>query len=53
MYNESMIEIFIIIAVVFFIAVLFYKQANEQFDILQITADRLEELPTLYAEPPS
>jgi hypothetical protein len=45
-----MIEIFIIVAVVFFIAVLFYKQANEQFDILQITADRLEELPTLYAE---
>jgi hypothetical protein len=45
-----MIEIFIIFGVVFFIAVLFYKQANEQFEILQIGGDRLEELPTLYAE---
>jgi hypothetical protein len=45
-----MIEVFIIVAVIFFIAVLFYKQANEQFEISQITAARLEELPTLYAE---
>jgi len=33
-----MIEILIIVAVVFFIAVLFYKQANEEFEILQITS---------------
>jgi len=45
-----MIELFIIAGVVFFIAVLFYKRANEQFDILQIGGDRIEELPTLYAE---
>ena len=45
-----MIEILIIVAVVFFIAVLFYKQANEEFEILQITSSRMDELPTLYAE---
>ena len=45
-----MLEIFIIVAVVFFIAVLFYKQANEDFEILQITSARMDELPTLYAE---
>jgi len=28
--------------------VLFYKQANEQFEILQIEAQRIQELPTLY-----
>ncbi len=41
-------EIIICIAVMFFISVLFYKQANEQFEILQIESERLEELPTLY-----
>ena len=45
-----MIEIFIILTVSFFIAVLFYKQANEQFEILQIQAERIQELPTLYAD---
>ena len=45
-----MIEIFIIFTVLFFIAVLFYKQANEQFEILQIQADRIHELPTLYID---
>jgi len=42
-----MIEIIVIIAVLLFIAVLFYKQANEQFEILQVEATRLQELPTL------
>jgi hypothetical protein len=45
-----MLEIFIIFTVLFFIAVLFYKQANEQFEILQIQADRIHELPTLYTD---
>jgi len=45
-----MLEIIIILAVIFFIAVLFYKQANEDFEILQISAERMDELPTLYAE---
>lgn len=45
-----MIEIFIIVTVLFFIAVLFYKQANEQFEILQIHAERIHELPTLYID---
>lgn len=45
-----MIEIFIILTVLFFIAVLFYKQANEQFEILQIPAERIHELPTLYTD---
>jgi len=45
-----MIEILIILTIVFFIAVLFYKQANEQFEILQIEAERIHELPTLYAD---
>jgi hypothetical protein len=30
--------------------VLFYKQANEEFQILQLEADRLDELPSLYAD---
>ena len=45
-----MIEIFIIATVLFFIAVLFYKQANEQFEILQVPAERIHELPTLYTD---
>ncbi len=43
-----MFEIIICIAVLFFISVLFYKQANEQFEILQLEAERMEDLPTLY-----
>jgi len=45
-----MIEYSLIIVVCFFIAVLFYKQANEEFQILQLDADRFDELPTLYSE---
>jgi hypothetical protein len=44
------IEITVFISVLLFIAVLFYKQANEQFEILQIDATRLSELPTLYQD---
>jgi len=47
-----MIEILIIIVVLFFIAVLFYKQGNEQFEILQIEAERVaqNEVSTLYSD---
>ena len=44
------LETVIILGVLFFIAVLFYKQANEQFEILQLEAERLDELPTLHNE---
>jgi hypothetical protein len=44
------LETVICLGVLFFIAVLFYKQANEQFEILQLDADRLDELPTLYSD---
>lgn len=45
-----LLEIIIVAAVAFFICVLFYKQANEEFQILQIDSERLQELPTLYQE---
>ncbi len=45
-----MIEIFMILAFVFLVAVFFYKQALEQFDVLQIEATQLEQLPKLLAE---
>lgn len=45
-----MLEIIIIITILFFIAVLFYKQANEEFEVLQIESERLDELPTMYAD---
>jgi len=50
MLKGQMIEYIVILAVLLFIAVLFYKQANEQFEILQITAERIQELPTLYQD---
>lgn len=45
-----MIEIAGILIVAVFIAILFYKQANESFQILQLDAERIKELPTLYAD---
>lgn len=45
-----MLEILAIIGLIFFIAVLFYKQANESYEVIQLEADRLQELPTLYSE---
>lgn len=47
---KGMIEIVVFLSVLLFIAVLFYKQANEQFEILQIDATRISELPTLYQD---
>jgi len=47
---SGLLNIVAIISVFLFIAVLFYKQANEQIEILQITAERLGELPTMYSE---
>ena len=47
---KGMIEVIIIVCIIFFIAVLFYKQANEQFEILQIDAARIDELPTMYGD---
>jgi hypothetical protein len=44
------LEILIFLVVAFFIAVLFYKQGNESFEILQMDASRLSELPTYYSE---
>lgn len=44
------IEIIVFLSVLLFIAVLFYKQANEQFEILQIDASRISELPTMYQD---
>jgi len=45
-----MIEFLIFILVLGFIAILFYKQANEEFEILQIDAERIQDLPTLYPD---
>ena len=39
-----------ILAFIFFIAILFYKQALEDFDILQIEGNQLERLPDLLTE---
>lgn len=45
-----MIEIFMIFAFIFLVAVFFYKQALEQFDVLQIEATQLDQLPKLLSE---
>lgn len=45
-----MLEYALFIIVLFFIGILFYKQANEEFQILQLDAERLSELPTLYVD---
>lgn len=39
-----------ILAFIFFVAILFYKQALEDFDILQIEGNQLERLPDLLTE---
>ena len=44
------VETIIILGVIFFIAVMFYKQGNDEFEILQIEGERLQELPTLYGD---
>jgi len=45
-----MIEIFLIFAVLLAVIVLFYRQAIEQYNILQIEGSQLEELPKLVNE---
>jgi hypothetical protein len=45
-----MIEIFMIFAFLFLVAVFFYKQALEQFDVLQIESTQLDQLPKLLQE---
>ena len=45
-----MIEYLLIIAFLFLVAIFFYKQALEEFDILQIEGDQLDRLPTLITE---
>lgn len=45
-----MIEIFVIFAILIAVIVLFYRQAIEQYNILQIEGSQLEELPKLLNE---
>jgi hypothetical protein len=45
-----MIEYFGILAFLFLVAIFFYKQALEEFDVLQIEANQLEQLPKLLSE---
>ena len=45
-----MIEVFLIIAFIFLVAVFFYKQALEEFDVLQIESNQLDQMPKLLAE---
>lgn len=45
-----MIEFIFLLAVLYFIAVLFYRDSKDSFEILQLEADRINELPDLYAE---
>ena len=45
-----MIEFFLIIAFIFLVAVFFYKQALEEFDVLQIESNQMDQLPKLLSE---
>jgi hypothetical protein len=45
-----MIEFIFLLAVLYFIAVLFYRDTKDSFEILQIEAERINELPDLYPE---
>jgi hypothetical protein len=45
-----MIEFLFLFAVLYFIAVLFYRESKDSFEILQLEAERIDELPELYAE---
>ncbi len=46
----GLLEFFLFGVVLFFIAILFYKQANEEFQILQLEAERLDDLHTILSE---
>jgi hypothetical protein len=45
-----MLEIFLIILIVFFVLIFFYKQTVAEFNILQIEADKIDTLPDILAE---
>ena len=45
-----MIEFIFLLAVLYFIGVLFYRDTKDSFEILQLEEDRINELPDLYAE---
>jgi hypothetical protein len=45
-----MIEFLFLLAVLSFIAVLFYRDSKPSFEILQLEAERIDELPELYSE---
>lgn len=45
-----MLEVILLLAACLFIAVLFYKQANEQIELLQLEADRKQDLPNVLSE---
>lgn len=45
-----MIELFLAVAFIFLVAVFFYKQALEEFDVLQIESNQLDQLPKLLSE---
>ena len=44
------LELFVFIVILFFIAVIFYKQSTDHFEILQLEAERISELPDLYED---
>jgi hypothetical protein len=48
--RRGMLEILFCCIVILFIAIVFYKQANEEIDILQLDASRIEEVPSLYGD---
>jgi hypothetical protein len=45
-----MIEFLFLLAVLSFIAVLFYRDSKTSFELLQLEAERIDELPELYSE---
>ena len=45
-----MLEIFLILLIVFFVLIFFYKQATNEFHILQIEQSTLDTLPELLSE---
>lgn len=45
-----MLEYIFLGVIVVFISILFYKQANEQIEILQLNSERIHDLPTLLQE---
>lgn len=46
----GLLEVFLFATTLFVIAILFYKQVNEEFQILQLESERLEEIPQLLGD---